>query len=70
MKAHPLGGTIRASDLLARQERKFTMDMPGNLHSTLKQIAALSRTSAKDLVIEALTEYTIPKYMNKEVNHE
>jgi len=38
------------------------MDMPEELHAKLKQIAAFSRKSAKDLMIEALTEYTIPKY--------
>ena len=31
-KAHPLGNTLQASYLLARQEKKFTMDMPEELH--------------------------------------
>ncbi|MBU0563308.1 MAG: hypothetical protein FH750_09900 [Pseudomonas stutzeri] len=61
-KAHPVGSSLQASYLLARQEKKFTMDMPEELHAKLKQIAAFSRKSAKDLMIEALTEYTIPKY--------
>jgi len=61
-KAHPVGSSLQASYLLARQEKKFTTDMPEELHAKLKQIAAFSRKSAKDLMIEALTEYTIPKY--------
>jgi len=61
-KAHPLGNTLQASYLLARQEKKFTMDMPEELHAKLKQIAAFSRKPAKDLMLEGLIEYIIPKY--------
>jgi len=61
-KAHPLGTSLQASYLLARQEKKFTMDMPEELHAKLKQIAAFSRKSAKDLMLEGLTDYIIPKY--------
>ncbi len=61
-KAHPVGSSLQASYLLARQEKKFTMDMPEELHAKLKQVAAFSRKSSKELMIEALTDYIIPKY--------
>lgn len=41
-KAHPLGTSLQASYLLARQEKKFTMDMPEELHAKLKQRSAAS----------------------------
>ncbi len=66
MSAIPAGGVVRASELLNSQVKKFTMDMPADLHYTLKQIAAAHRTTVKELVIEAITTYTIPTY-NKEV---
>lgn len=60
-------GTIRASDLLARQTTKFTLVLPTNLHTMLKSIAAQQRLTVKELMIEALREYTIPKYTGKKV---
>lgn len=52
------------------QEKKFTLDMPEKLHAELKGIAAFSRISAKDLVIEALRQYTIPKYTGKKADEQ
>ena len=66
MSAILAGGVVRTSELLNSQVKKFTMDMPADLHYTLKQIAAAHRTTVKELVIEAITTYTIPTY-NKEV---
>lgn len=65
MSIIPAAGTVRASDLLASQAKKFTMDMPSDLHYTLKQIAAAHRTTVKDLVIEALSNYTLPQYQKE-----
>jgi len=62
--------TVRAADLLSRQEKKFTLDMPESLHAKIKGIAAAHRMSAKDVVLEALMNYTIPKYTGKEVSDE
>ncbi|WP_312940524.1 hypothetical protein [Stutzerimonas balearica] len=44
------------------KDKKFTMEMPVKLHTELKRLAAITGRPAKDLVIEALTEYTIPRY--------
>lgn len=62
MPAIPATGTVRASDLLNSQAKKFTMDMPSELHHKLKQLAAAHRTTVKELVIEAVTNYTLPHY--------
>ena len=66
MSATTLGGVVRASDLLNTQVKKFTMDMPAEMHYQLKQIAAAHRTTVRELVIEAINNYTVPTY-NKEV---
>lgn len=55
-------GSVRASELLDRQEKKFTLVMPEELHIKLKNLAASNRTTVRELMIEALREYTLPKY--------
>ena len=51
-----------ASELLAAQLKKFTMDMPISMHQRLKMIAAAQQTTVRALVIE----HILPKY-SKEV---
>lgn len=58
-------GGMSASDLLATQAKKFTMDMPSGMHKQLKMIAAGNNTTLRDLIIEAVTNYTIPRYQKE-----
>lgn len=58
MSAH----TRLAKSLLDQQEKKLTVDVPSDLHRAVKSIAGSEGVAMKDLVIEALTEYTLPKY--------
>jgi predicted HicB family RNase H-like nuclease len=55
-------GTMMASDLLATQAKKFTMEMPSHMHQKLKMIAAANQTTLKDLIMEAVENYIIPNY--------
>lgn len=57
--------SVRAGDLLNSQAKKFTMDMPSDLHHTLKQLAAAHRTTVKDIVLEAILNYTLPQYQKE-----
>jgi hypothetical protein len=56
------GVDVKASDLLANQLKKFTMDMPVSMHQQLKMIAAGQQTTVRALVMEAVVEHVIPKY--------
>jgi hypothetical protein len=58
--------TVLASDLLSTQMKKFTMDMPVGMHLKLKMIAASNQTTVRQLVMDAVEAYVIPKY-SKEV---
>ncbi|MDG9928772.1 MULTISPECIES: hypothetical protein [unclassified Pseudomonas] len=62
MTAIPAGGIVSASDLLNSQAKKFTMDMPAEVHYELKQIAAIHRTTVKELMLEAVNKYIFPTY--------
>lgn len=54
--------TRLAKNLLDQQEKKLTVDIPSEIHRMIKSIAGSEGVAMKDLVLEALTEYTIPKY--------
>ena len=54
--------TRLAKSLMDQQEKKLTVDIPSELHRTVKSIAGSEGVAMKDLVIEALANYTLPKY--------
>lgn len=55
----------RAADLLNTQNKKFTLDMPAGMHQQLKHIAAAQGTNLRSLILEALTNYTLPRYLKE-----
>jgi len=43
-------------------EKKFTLEMPHDIHKQLKIIAAGNSTTLRDLMIEAVLNHTMVKY--------
>lgn len=55
--------SVRAAELLSTQKKKFSIDLPAGVHQQLKMIAAAHGTTVRDLLLDALVNYTFPKYM-------
>lgn len=58
--------SVRASELLHSELKKFSIELPAGVHQTLKMIAAGQGTTIRALLMEACVEYIIPKYTVKE----
>lgn len=57
--------SLSAADLLSRQEKKFTMVMPADVHRKLKRAAANHSVTSRELILEALENYVFPKYLKE-----